>query len=73
MGRLTLMSRKGDTGETWEVGDDGSVQKAKARFDALVSKGALAFEMLKPDEGEQITTFKPEAEEIILVSAIRGG
>lgn len=73
MGRLTLMSRKGDVGEMWEVGNDGSIQKAKARFDELVGKGALAFETVAPGQAEQITSFKPEAEEIVLVPAIRGG
>ena len=73
MGRLTLMSNRGDTGETWEVGDDGSVLKAETRFNELVKKGALAFEVTKPGEAEQIDKFNPEAQEILLIPAIRGG
>lgn len=73
MGRLTLMSRQGDVGETWEVTDTGSVQKAKDHFDALMKKGALAFETTKPGQAEQIKEFNPEAEEIVMVPAIKGG
>lgn len=73
MGRLTIMSRCGDTDEAWEVDNNGSVKKAKAQFDALIKKGALAFETGKDCVAEQITKFNPEAIEIVMVPAIRGG
>lgn len=74
MGRLTIMGRSGDTGECWEVGNDGSVQRVKERFELAISKGALAFEVVKEGEpAEQIKAFNPEAREIVLVPQIKGG
>ena len=73
MGKLTLMSRMGDTGETWDMGDESSVVSVRTRFNDLMKKGALAFETIKPGVAEQITEFKPEATEIVMVPQIKGG
>ena len=73
MGRLTFMNRKGDTGEQWSVDDAGSVTRVRETFDLAIRKGAFAVEVLPNGQHEQVTSFKPEAEEILVIPQIRGG
>lgn len=73
MARLTFMNRKGDTGERWELDDEGSVEKVRESFNLAIRKGGFAVEVLPYGQHEQITCFKPEAEEILVIPQIRGG
>lgn len=71
---MEFMNHTGHTEVRWDRNKDIEVQAAKAQFDLLTSKGYAAFK-LKSDgtQGEQIRTFDPDAERILLTTAKAGG
>jgi hypothetical protein len=75
MGTLRILDgRHGDLETPWARGDATALQTAETRFDEMVKKGYLAFDV-EPgtNQGEQIRRFNPEAKEIVLVPQMRGG
>src|SRR5687767_1396016 len=58
---LHELDGNGDTKITWNPRNDGEVNAARAHFDALRTKGYLAYRTDGPDGGEAIRQFDPEA------------
>lgn len=74
MGELAYMDLSGDTKQHWNRNNPVEVETARQTFDTLRSKGYLAFKLIGDGtKGEQITTFDPAAEHIILSPAMQGG
>lgn len=72
MGVMHTLNRRGDREVHWDLADPKSVEKAEKEFNRYMEKGGLAF-VPNGCEGEQIKTFKPEAERIIITSQLAGG
>lgn len=74
-GSLRIMGQPGDTKQMWNRDNINEVEAARRTFDDLVGKrGYLAYKVRPGGEkGEQIRTFDPTAEAIILVPPMRGG
>lgn len=75
MGELAIMDREqGDLKVIWNPANADEVAAAKAQFDSLTGKGFLAYKVAaEGGKGQQIRTFDPSAEKIILAPALRGG
>jgi hypothetical protein len=74
MGALAVMGRAGDTKVIWDASNPDEVAAAKKTFDDLRAKGFLAYRVKAMGaKGDQIFTFDPEAEKIILAPPLRGG
>lgn len=74
MGELAIMSDEGDTSVKWNRNSPPEVAAARSTFDALRGKGYLAYRLVGDGtKGEQLLTFDPDAERIILSPAMAGG
>lgn len=71
----TMKPEEGDLKLIWNKNEADEVASVRAQFDKLRSKGYLAFKVEGKDgaKGEQITTFDPNAERIILAPPLKGG
>lgn len=68
----------GDVRLTWEPGNTTDIADARQAFSDLRGKGYLAYKVTAGRRGaepqrEQIRTFDPEAEQIVLTPPLRGG
>lgn len=73
-GEMAVLDRSGDIKTVWDSENREEVAAAKKQFDDLGAKGFAAFRVKKGGEkGEQIRTFDPEAEAIIMVPQMVGG
>ncbi len=72
MARIRVMSMKGDEEFAYDVSDDKAVALARQKFDEFSAKALAAFKM-DGANGEKITAFDPNAEEILFVSPYAGG
>ena len=71
---MAVMGSSGDTKKIWDKNNPDEVADAHASFDRLKDKGYLAFSVNKAgDKGDQIHTFDPDAERLIMSPAMRGG
>lgn len=72
---MHTLDRTGDQRVMWDKDNVEEVDAARAMFERLTSKGYFAYkaEGKKGTQGEQIRTFDPNAERIILVKAHAGG
>lgn len=74
IGTLSTLDRTGDTTITWDSDNATEVQVARETFDRMRGKGFMAFKVEGRDRrGQQITTFDPKAERIMLVPQMVGG
>lgn len=75
MGEMAVMDRNaGDLKVIWDPDNEDEVAAARAQFDALTGKGYAAFRVGdRGRKGEQIRTFDPDAEKVILAPQLRGG
>lgn len=75
MGVMAVMDRQaGDLKVVWDADNEDEVQAAREQFDSLTGKGYMAYTVAaRGRKGEQIRTFDPDAEKIILAPAMRGG
>ena len=75
MGEMAVMGRQGDLKVIWDHTKTDEVAAARKTFDEMRAKGYLAFSVKGRDgsKDEQITTFDPAAERIILAPPMRGG
>lgn len=71
---MSIIGGNGDTKIAWNPDNPDEVTTARESFDKLRAKSYLAFTVnRKGDKGEQISSFDPEAEAMILVPPLRGG
>lgn len=77
MGKLRVLDSSGDTVVDWAAEDTDSVKEVEAMFRRLVfttRRMAFARPAGAPAEAaEQVRTFDPAAEEILVVRPIQGG
>ena len=73
--QMHTLDHTGDQKVMWDSSAPDEVDAARATFDSLKKKGYLAYraEGKKGEKGEQIRTFDPDAERIILVKPHQGG
>lgn len=74
-GMLCVMDESGDTRMQWNRNNPAEVAKAEVRFKELKAKGFLAYKVNKKGGAmdEVIHAFDPDAERIIMHSALIGG
>jgi hypothetical protein len=74
MAELCVMNTTGDTKTIWDKNNPDEVAAARATFDALKKKKYLAFSVASGGKkGELMTTFDPNAEQIIMSPPVAGG
>ena len=74
MAELAILNHTGDEKIRWSYDDPDQVKAARSRFDELARKGWLAFRTPESGgPGEQIRSFDPYAESIVMVPPLRGG
>lgn len=73
-GTMSMMDQSGDTKATWDSEKPDEVANARRTFDELKAKGYSAFRVNKKgDQGEEMKTFDPNAEAVIMVPRMVGG
>jgi hypothetical protein len=74
-GEMAILDGSGDTKIIWNSDNEDEVENAKRTFYNLVKeKKYLAFSVDKKGEkGEQVKTFDPDMEKLILVPPMKGG
>jgi len=72
---MHTLDRTGDQRVIWSADEPEEVEAARDTFKRLTKAGYMAYkaEGRKGDRGEQIRTFDPDAERIILVKPHQGG
>lgn len=71
-GTLSITDASGHTEVKWDTEAPETVEETRRQFDEIVSRGYLAY--AKTDTGsEQIRSFDPEAEEIVVTAPLVGG
>lgn len=71
---MAILGSEGDTKKIWDKNNEDEVEDARASFDRLRKKGYLAFHVNKKgDKGEQMKSFDPDAERMIMVPPMQGG
>ncbi len=81
MGKLRVLSERGDTAYGWDAkkaasGDLGAqeaVRQAERLFKEARAKGATAFKVSRGAAAERIDSFDPDASQIVVVPRIAGG
>lgn len=75
VGTMSVMDGTGDTKSTWDSDKPEEVEEARRTFDNLKAKGYSAFRVTARDgsKGEEMKTFDPEAEAVIMVPRMVGG
>lgn len=69
---LRILDRSGDTVVTYDPDDQTATHEAAARFTALMERGFVAFDVsMQP--GRIVTTFDPNAREVIVSPRFAGG
>lgn len=73
-GTMSMMDDSGDTKATWDSDNEAEVAAARRTFDELKAKGYSAFRVNKKgDQGEEMKSFDPGAEAVIMVPRMVGG
>lgn len=71
---MHVMNESGDTRLSWDEDNRDEVANAKRTFEDMTGKGYMAYKMNKSGEkGEQIRTFDPSVEKIVLSPQMKGG
>lgn len=73
---MRIIDETGDTAVTWAEEDTESLARAESLFDLMTAKRHIPFARPKggtAEEAERISSFRPEAEEILWVRPIAGG
>lgn len=71
---IAIMGSAGDTKTVWDKNNDDEVENARATFDRLKGKGYAAFKVQKDGSpGEQMHSFDPDAERMIMIPQMQGG
>ena len=71
---MRVMDGTGDTKTIWDADNPDEVANARKTFDELRAKRYIAFRVNKlGNKGEQMNTFDPTAEKMILIPPLVGG
>lgn len=75
MAKLRILCASGDEPVTWNPTDKRSTEAARAQFKSLMERSYALYQMPadKSQSGERVTTFDPQATEIIAVPPMAGG
>lgn len=74
MGTLKVMDGSGDSNLVWDSTRRDEVDAARELYNKLHAKGYNAYAVKKSGErAEQVTSFDPLMEKIIMAPAMRGG
>lgn len=73
MGKMYVLNHSGDTMTAWRPEVKDEVEQAEQEFKTLKSSGHALFEVEGGQGASLISTFKPDAEEIVAVRQIAGG
>lgn len=76
MGIMRILDETGDTAITWAADDPATIAEAEALFARLVTERKIPFARAAgspADAAEKISSFDPDAEEIVWVRPIAGG
>ncbi len=81
MGKLRVMSVKGDRTVTWDqkqakIGDPDAqtaVREAERIFQEALQRGATAFRVAPDVPATRVDRFDPEADQIVVVPRVAGG
>ena len=77
MGKLRILSSRGDTTVAWDAksaaGAEEAVAEAERIFREQRKAGATAFRVPSDAPAERIETFDPDAEQIVIVPRLAGG
>lgn len=74
MGELAILDSSGDTRLQWDPGNSSEVKHARDQFDSFRKKGYAAFKVSKSGgQGEQIDSFDPNVQRLILIPPMVGG
>jgi hypothetical protein len=74
MSEMSIMDPTGHTSVTWAPDNSAEVASARETFDAMTAKGYRAFRVdRKGRQSEQMRSFDPSAEEMILIPQLQGG
>jgi hypothetical protein len=75
-GSMHTLDRAGDLRVTWDPASESEVAEARRTFADLTGRGYLAYKTegkRGSRQGEQIRSFDPAAERIVLVRPLQGG
>lgn len=71
---LAALDPTGHVQESWDPANADEVAHARSTFDLFRGKGYLAYRVTGAGgQGEQLREFDPQAREIVLTPALRGG
>lgn len=75
MGKLRILSSRGDTTVVWDEkeGTEDAVREAERIFNQQRASGSTAFRVQSNEPAERIDSFDPEAEQIVIVPRLAGG
>lgn len=74
MHEMQVMDPSGHTTTAWDPDIPAEVDAARATFEAMTGKGYQAFHVgRRGQQAERMTTFDPDAEQMILIPQLRGG
>lgn len=74
MGKLTILDHTGHSTIEWDPTIERSVEEVRAEFDRLMSYNGFAYAPTgAPGRYRHVTSFEPDAEEIIVRGRLVGG
>ena len=68
--KLIVLNSGGDSKLEWDPSDEAEITQARMEFEALRTKGYVAF---SPKGKARLDSFRPEQEEILMVPRLVGG
>jgi hypothetical protein len=72
--QMQVMDPTGHTQVSWDSGDTAGLRVARETFDRMTGQGYRAFRVGKDGgQGERLSQFDPDAEEMILIPQLVGG
>ncbi|HZD40645.1 MAG TPA: hypothetical protein VE131_07980 [Terriglobales bacterium] len=68
--KMIVLNSGGDSKLEWDPSDEAEITQARTEFEALKTKGYVAF---SPKAKARLDSFRPEQEEILMVPRLVGG
>lgn len=73
-GEMSVLDQSGDFKIIWDADKPDEVEQARKTFEDLRKKGYAPFKVNRQgNQGEQVRTFDPEQQTLIMVPAMQGG